>query len=162
MSKATSTTTTAVPTTKPGLPLSSRRRLLAGSGLATIAVAFGLPAGVPPAQATPFVPTASNHHDAELLAACLAFEAEEATLYGLPDEAPDDVHRAALDRYHDAYAAVDDIQARTLAGLQAKARVVRSGLLMMDVDEDNEDATEWEIRGAWRLLKDVLALGAVA
>ena len=67
-----------------------------------------------------------------------------------------------MDRYHDAYAAVDDIQARTLVGLQPKARVVRSGLLMIDVDEDNEHATECEVRGAWRLLKDVLALGAVA
>ena len=164
MSRATSSTTTSVSVTTPGLPLPSRRRLLAGSGLAAALATIGLSSPLASASAAPPVTSATSleHRDAALIIACLAFEAAETALYGLPDGAPDNLHLAALDRYHDAYAAADAIRPVTLAGLQAKARVVKSGLLMMDVDEENEDATEWDVRGAWRLVQDLLALGAVA
>ena len=56
MTKATSTTTTAVPANKPGLSSASRRRLLAGSGVATIAAAFALPMAVSPVHAAPTDP----------------------------------------------------------------------------------------------------------
>ena len=166
MSKAPSTTTTADPATTPGLPPTSRRRLLAGSGLATIAAVFALPVAVPPVCAAPFAPAMSpDRRDAELLAACQAFEAAETALYALPDRAPDAAHDAALDHYHEAYGAVSPLQPHTLIGLKAKARVVMSGLQMQEpisVGDTVEDSAEWQVLGAWHLLKDVLALGAVA
>ena len=100
MSKASQSSITA---TAP-LPPTSRRRLLAGPGLATMAVVFALPAAVSPVHAAPFEPAMSpEHQDAELLAACVTFTAAEIALYALPDSAPDAVHDAALDHYHDAY-----------------------------------------------------------
>ena len=97
--------------------------------------------------------------DAELLTAFSTFLEAEAALYRLGIDAADDVHRAAMDRYHDAYQAVDEITAHTLVGLQAKARVVKSGLKMQEGnDEDLDDTAEWQIRGAWNLLRDVEAL----
>ena len=74
MSKATSTTTTAVPANTPGLPLSSRRRMLAGSGVATIAAAFALPLATPPVHAAPTDPVVTLYAkwrtvmDAEIVA----------------------------------------------------------------------------------------------
>ena len=56
MSKATSTTNTAVPANIPGLPSTSRRRLLAGSGVATLAAAFALPLATSPVHAAPVDP----------------------------------------------------------------------------------------------------------
>ena len=56
MPKATLTITTAVPVTTPVLPSASRRRLLAGSGVATLATAFALPMAVSPAHAAPVDP----------------------------------------------------------------------------------------------------------
>ena len=98
------------PTTATALPPSSRRRLLAGSGLATMAVVFALPAAVSPVHAAPFAPDMSpEHRDAELLAACVAFAAAETALYALPDSAPNAVHDAALDHYHEAYGAVSPL-----------------------------------------------------
>ena len=159
MSKAISTTTTPAPSS------SSRRRLLAGSGLATIAAMFALPAAVP-AHAAPFSPAMSpEHQDAELLAAYVAFAAAETALYALPDSAPDAVHTAALDRYHDAYGAVSPLQPQTMIGLKAKARVVMSGLQMQEpisVGDTVEDSAEWQVLGAWHLLHDVLELGGAA
>jgi hypothetical protein len=51
MFEAPSTTTTAVPATTPGLPSTSRRRLLAGSDLVATPAAIGLPVAALPAAA---------------------------------------------------------------------------------------------------------------
>ena len=61
MTKATSTTTTAVPANIPGLPSASRRRLLAGSGVATIAAAFALPLATSPVHAAPADPVVAMY-----------------------------------------------------------------------------------------------------
>ena len=61
MTKATSTTTTVAPTTTPKLSFSSRRRLLAGSGVATIAAAFALPMATSPVRAAPVDPVLARY-----------------------------------------------------------------------------------------------------
>ena len=97
--------------------------------------------------------------DTELLVACASCAEAETAMDAVPDT--DNVaHGVAMDRYHDIYDAVSNTRPKTLAGLKAKAALVRSGLLMMDVDEQDEEATEWEVRGAWRLVNDLLALDA--
>ncbi len=101
-------------------------------------------------------------YDAALLAACAAFTAIETTLYALDSGVPDVEHRLVLDRYHDAYTAVDAIRPVTLAGLRAKTRVMQSGFAMQEIDGTDEDAVEWQIRGAWHLFQDIAAFGSPA
>ena len=74
--------------------------------------------------------------DAELLAACASFAEAEAATYAVPDE-DDAGHKVAMDRYHADYDAISNTRPKTLAGLKAKAAVIRGGLLMMDVDEQD-------------------------
>ena len=104
----------------------------------------------------------ANHPDAALLAACATFSGAERALLTAPAEIPEAKHAALLDSYNEAYQVVSPLRPYTLEGLKAKALVVRSGLLMMDVDERDEEATEWEVLGAWRLVQDVLGLGGRA
>ncbi len=93
--------------------------------------------------------------DAALRAACSRFTDVEAALYALPNSAPDLESREALDRYHDAYSAVEAGRLpTTITGLQALARVVMSGLHMQAPEEE----AEWHILGVWHLLRAVLAL----
>ena len=97
--------------------------------------------------------------DTELLSACATFSEVEARLYRPTGTVPDEEHVAALDRYHDAYHQVDVLRPTTLAGLQAKARVVASGLQMQEphfAGDTVEDCAEWQVLGAWRLLQDVM------
>ena len=166
MPKASRSSITAEPATTPGLPPTSRRRLLAGSGLTAIAAVFALPAAVPMVHAEPIASAVSpDQGDAELLAACRTFEAVEAALYAIPDSVADEIHAAALDDYHAAYDVVSPLQPQTMAGLKAKARVAMSGLQMQEpisVGDTVEDSAEWQVLGAWNLLKDVLAMGGAA
>ncbi len=101
-------------------------------------------------------------NDAALLAACAAFTAIETMLYALDSGVPDVEHRSVLDRYHDAYTTVDAIRPVTLAGLKAKTRVMQSGFVMQEIDGIDEDAVEWQIRGAWHLFQDIAAFGSTA
>jgi hypothetical protein len=166
MSKASNTLTTATAVSTPGLPSTSRRRLLAGSGLATIAAVFALPVAVPPVCAAPFAPAMSpDRRDAALIAACATFFEAEKAMYALPDKSPDEEHTAALDRYHEAYGAVEDIRPSSLVGLKAKTRVMMSGFEMMTasgIGSTVEDSAEWQELGVWKLMHDVLAMGSTA
>ncbi len=164
MSKASQATTTAVPANAPGLSPTSRRRLLAGSGLGAALATIGLPAtaafvhGSGPAGAS-----LASHPDAALLAACTAFMGTRDALYAVPDCAPDSEHDAALDRYHRAYGAVEHIQPQSLIGLKAKVRVVMDGFEMGAapiIGSAVEDSLEWHELGVWRLMHDVLLLGS--
>ncbi len=123
-----------------------------------------LPVAARVAERPPFIPAMSpDHPDAALIAACMAFMKAEAALFAVPDDAPDDAHSEATDRYHDRHKALIDIRATTLAGLKAKTRAVIGGFEMMvaiSCGSTVEDSASWHELGAYRVLQDVLLLGA--
>ncbi len=143
--------TTTLPST------ATRRRLIAGSGLAVIAAPFVLPAAVPAVHAAP--------QDASLLTACMAFEAADNALY--EPENPDDLAplNPLCEAWNNALAVVADLRPVTLTGTKAKARVVMTAFgrdVAPNRGETVENEAELHEYAAWRLLHDVLALGAVA
>jgi hypothetical protein len=120
MSKAIATTTTAAPITTSALPSTSRRRLLAGSGVGAILAGIGLPA----VAATPAV----AHPDAILIAACneylrieREFSAYYDSLHGVDMEAGDPAF-AILDPIPALVEQIVAIRATTADGHLARAR----------------------------------------
>ena len=163
MSKATQIPITAAAPPTPALPPSSRRGLLAGTGMAVIAAALALPAAVPPV-----IPiTSPDHPDAVLLATCATFANISATIHRMNAAAPcdwDDLTETNAD-WHDTLEDLSDMRPVTLAGAQAKAQAVVAAF-QLDVasglGSTVEDHAEPHDYAAWRLLHDVLALGGPA
>ena len=141
----------------------SRRRLLAGSGLATIAGAIGLPATVPPA--TPA--TSPDQPDTVLLATCATFAQLTTSIHRMNAAAVCDWDEltAVNIEWHDTLEDLSDMRPVTLAGIRAKARAVIAAF-QLDVasglGSTVEDHAEPHDYAAWRLLHDVLALGGPA
>ena len=159
MSKASQPPTTA---TAP-LPPPSRRRLLAGSGLATIAAVFALPVAVPPV-----IPTTSlDNPDAVLLATCATFAGLTTTIHRMNAATACDWDEltATNIEWHDTLEDLSDMRPVTLLGAQAKARAVIAAFELdvpSGIGSTVEDASQPHEWAAWRLFHDVLALGAVA
>ena len=149
MSKASPTSITPAPVTAPPLP--SRRRLLAGSGLAAGLAALALPAAAAPMFIT-------GHPDAELIRLCAEhvanLEAYNRDGGTLPMDQPDPL----WDAYARTRDAIDGIKPRTRAGMMAKARAARAEAAH---DDDALAAMPGE-RWAWDLLNDLLAGSAEA
>ena len=72
------------------------------------------------------LPPLPSHRDAELHAACAAFARAEEEVARLERTADDDVFEPAVAASHAAVVRVSGLQARTVAGLRAKAAVARA------------------------------------
>jgi hypothetical protein len=150
MPKATSTTTTAAPTATPALPSTSRRRLLAGSGIGAILAGIGAPA----AAATPTVP----HPDADLIATCAehVVNREAYNASGGELDLDDDPLWLAYARSRDA---ISDARPQTMEGLRAKAMAAKAEAIEPDGREliGGGPHEYW----AWDIVND-LASGRIA
>ena len=129
MPKATSTTTTAVPANTPGLLSASRRRLLAGSGLAATMTAIGLSSAPGRAAAAP-----APVQDALLLRLGRAFHeacAREAAAWKAAAvegdvEGPLGIAADRLNKgMNPLLTQIEKARATTLPGLLVKIRAVR-------------------------------------
>ncbi len=131
-------------------PTTSRRRLLAGSGVGAILAGIGVPAAAAPATA---------HPDADLIRICAEHIANWEAYNAGPDcggDCEDDPLWLAYERTRNA---ISNATPRTLDGLKAKAFVAKTEAIQPNGREytDSGPQAVW----AWDLVNDLVS-GRVA
>ena len=141
----------------------SRRRLLAGTGMAAIAAALALPVVV-----SPVIPTTSpDHPDAALLATCATFAELTASIHRINAGTAcdwDELTTINLE-WHDTLEDLSDMRPTTPAGIQAKARAAIAAFELdvpSGIGSTVEEHAQPHEYAAWRLFHDVVQMGAVA